>query len=94
MSTAINTLRKETQSKEDPLSPLEKPSALLGADKSDGAKAHSSGEINLPSSQPMLARIGVATDALPRRPSREGDTESIDTFTLFCHDSRFLIFEF
>ena len=39
------------------------PSVLLYADKPDGAKAHSSGEINLPSSQPMLARIGVATDA-------------------------------
>ena len=45
-----------------------RPSALLNADKPDGAKAHSSGEIKHPSSQPMLARIGVATDAIiPRR---------------------------
>ena len=43
---------------------------LLWGDKPNGAKVHSSGEINLPSSQPMLARIGVATDAnAPRRPS-------------------------
>ena len=45
---------------------------LLWGDKPNGAKVHSSGEINLPSSQPMLARIGVATDAHSRRPSMEG----------------------
>ena len=49
------------------------PSVLLGADKPDGAKAHSSGELKHPSSQPMLARIGVATDAIiPRRPPNLG----------------------
>ena len=51
---------------------------LLGRDKPDGAKAHSSGEINLPSSQPMLARIGVATDALSRRPEERGLQASLD----------------
>ena len=40
---------------------------LLCADKSNGAKAHSSGEINLPSSQVALSyRATVATDAKPR----------------------------
>ena len=45
---------------------------LLWGDKPNGAKAHSSGEINLPSSQPMLARIGVATDAPSHRPPLGG----------------------
>jgi hypothetical protein len=41
--------------------------ALLLGDKPNGAKAHSSGEINLPSSQPTLSyRVGIATDAHPR----------------------------
>ena len=40
---------------------------LLYTDESNGAKAHSFGEINLPSSQATLSyRVAVATDAKPR----------------------------
>ena len=57
---------------------------LLCADKPDGAKAHSSGEINLPSSQPMLARIGVATDAIiPRRRLRFRPFDNAKLLQLF-----------
>ena len=48
---------------------------LLGADKPNGAEAHSSGKINLPSSQATLSyRVAVATDALSHRPCEGGST--------------------
>ena len=51
-----------------------RPSALLCADKPNGAKAHSSGELKLSSSQVALSyRATVATDAIiPRRPPNLG----------------------
>ena len=53
---------------------------LLGADKPNGAKAHSSGELKLSSSQVALSyRATVATDApFASAPEGEGAAESAD----------------